>query len=66
MATYILGIGDRHLDNILICDDGCIFHIDFSFILGQDPKFFTSDIRITDEMINTLGGIASKNFDEFN
>jgi len=65
VITYLLGIGDRHMDNILIRDDGCIFHIDFSFILGQDPKFFSPEIRITDEMINALGGINSKNFDEF-
>ena len=65
VITYLLGIGDRHMDNILIRDDGCIFHIDFSFILGQDPKFFSPEIRITDEMINALGGVNSKNFDEF-
>lgn len=65
VITYLLGIGDRHLDNILIRDDGCLFHIDFNFILGSDPKLFKSEIRITDEMINALGGVNSKNFDDF-
>lgn len=66
VVTYLLGVGDRHLDNIMITNDGKIFHIDYGFILGSDPKPLSQPkIRITQEMVDALGGFESRNYKEF-
>lgn len=66
VITYILGIGDRHLENIMITHQGKLFHIDYSYILGYDAKPITTPrMRITNEMVDALGGPNSKYYDMF-
>ena len=56
IVAYILGIGDRHFDNIMITETGRLFHIDFDFIFGRDSKFYAPRIRLNSYMIEGLGG----------
>jgi len=98
---YLLGVGDRHLDNLLLSPNGTslllfcfltyaqkksltialrdpqqkllgdsyfvgnIFHVDFGFILGRDPKPFPAPMKITKEMVEAMGGFNSVHYQSF-
>ncbi|KAI0980932.1 hypothetical protein GJ496_000311 [Pomphorhynchus laevis] len=51
VITYLLGVGDRHLDNLMLRPTGQIFHIDFSFIFGRDPKPLPPAVKVNKDMI---------------
>eukprot|EP00249_Psilotum_nudum_P022815 c28649_g1_i1 orf=409-2850(-) len=65
VIMYILGVGDRHLDNLLLQDDGRLFHVDFGFFLGRDPKPFPPPMKLCKEMVEAMGGAESQHYGRF-
>jgi hypothetical protein len=66
--SYILGLADRHLDNIMINKNGQIFHIDYSHILQSPSTAIIGEpsIKIIPQMLELLNGANNyKNFKNF-
>ena len=69
LVCYFLQIKDRHNGNILIDKEGHIIHIDFGFLLSNSPgkglKFENAPFKLSNDMVDCLGGIKGKYFMEF-
>ena len=65
VITYILGVGDRHNDNLLLSPNGNFFHADFGFILGRDPKPFAPLMKLSALMVDGMGGVNHEYYDQF-
>lgn len=52
VISYVLGVGDRHLDNLLMTPSGRFLHVDFGFMFGQDPKPLPCAVRVVSEMVD--------------
>ncbi|CAH6719054.1 phosphatidylinositol 3-kinase Vps34p [[Candida] jaroonii] len=65
VITYLLGVGDRHLDNLLLSPNGKFWHADFGYILGRDPKPFPPLMKLPIQVIDGMGGLDHENFNIF-
>jgi phosphatidylinositol 3-kinase len=65
VITYLLGVGDRHSENLLLTTDGHFFHADFGYILGRDPKPFAPLMKLDPAMIQGMGGPLHENYAKF-
>ncbi|AFN83862.1 phosphatidyl inositol-3-kinase [Encephalitozoon romaleae SJ-2008] len=46
VACYVMGVGDRNPGNMMVAKDGRFFHIDFSYVFGNEPKPISHRITI--------------------
>ncbi|MCQ2817861.1 MAG: hypothetical protein MJ252_11405 [archaeon] len=69
-ATFVLGVGDRHNDNIMVKKNGELFHIDFGHFLGHFKyklgiKRERAPFVFTKEFQHVLGGETGERYKRF-
>ena len=69
-ATFVLGVGDRHSDNIMLKKNGELFHIDFGHFLGHFKykmgiKRERAPFVFTNQFKTVLDSEGSPGYDEF-
>ncbi|KAL0238508.1 hypothetical protein GEMRC1_012981 [Eukaryota sp. GEM-RC1] len=65
IITFCFGIRDRHLDNLLLSEEGRLFHIDFGYMLDIDPKPFQTAIRMDERWVYAMGEEYFAKFREY-
>ena len=69
LVCYFLQIKDRHNGNILIDNEGHLTHIDFGFLLSNAPgkglKFEKAPFKLSNDMLDCLGGSHGHYFENF-
>lgn len=70
LMSYLFLFKDRHNGNLLLDTAGHLIHIDFGFVFGIAPGGSFSleqstPFKLTDEMLEVMGGLGSPLFSEF-
>lgn len=68
LIQFLLDIKDRNNANIMVREDGAIFHIDLAFIFESGPgglNFESAPFKMTKEYVKILGGFESDYFRKF-
>ena len=69
MQSLLFGLGDRHLENILLTETGNMFHVDYSYLFGKEPHVKTlvdsGRMKLTPSIIDVMGGKHSRYFQHF-
>jgi phosphatidylinositol 4-kinase len=70
LMSYLFMFKDRHNGNILLDTAGHVIHIDFGFVFGAAPggSFsleMSTPFKLTEEMLDVMGGLRSPLFSEF-
>jgi len=70
LLSYMFLFKDRHNGNIMLDTAGHVIHIDFGFVFGIAPggSFsleMSTPFKLTEEMIEVMGGLRSSLFSEF-
>lgn len=70
LLSYFFLFKDRHNGNLLLDTAGHVIHIDFGFVFGIAPggSFsleMSTPFKLTEEMLDVMGGLRSPLFSEF-
>jgi phosphatidylinositol 4-kinase B len=70
LLSYLFQFKDRHNGNLLLDTAGHVIHIDFGFVFGVAPggSFsleMSTPFKLTEEMLDVMGGLKSPLFSEF-
>jgi cell cycle checkpoint protein MEC1 len=59
VVGHVIGLGDRHLDNILMLkESGEVMHVDFSFLFDRGKRLGVPEVvpfRLTQNMVDVFG-----------